>query len=136
MARLNWGNGRGIGLHFVDNEEYYETLGYLSKRPQLVSIYTHKNDISGAWAGQGKLETRVSVRTLPAALRRSFEQSGDDRLSVTDYVRNLVYEHAFDGYRDPTGNRYTYYRFPLDVNAVRDTVPDRYLDDFERGYRM
>lgn len=30
MAKLDW--GRGIGLHFKNNNEYYETLGFLTKR--------------------------------------------------------------------------------------------------------
>lgn len=53
MAQLDWGNG--IGLHFQIDAEYYETLGFLAKNPSLVSVYTHDNDRSGAWAGQGKL---------------------------------------------------------------------------------
>lgn len=32
MAQLNW--GRGIGLHFLDNHEYYETLGVLTKKTE------------------------------------------------------------------------------------------------------
>ena len=132
MAQLHWGTG--IGLHFVDDAEYYETLGYLAKNPPSVEVYTHDNDKSGAWAGQGKLQTQVSKRMLPSGLRRSFVQSGDDRLSVTDYVRNLVYNHAFTQYYDPTGNFYTFYRFPDSVTAVRATVPREYLADFDRGY--
>lgn len=132
MAQLDW--GMGIGLHFRDDEEYYETLGYLAKNPAFVDVYTHDNDKSGAWAGQGKLQTRVNKRNLPEGLRRSFIQSGDDRLSVTDYVRNLVYNHAFDQYYDPTGNFYTFYRFPNSVADVKATVPRIFWADFDRGY--
>ena len=57
MAQLDWGNG--IGLHFQNDAEYYETLGFLAKNPSLVSVYTHDNDRSGAWAGQGKLHTHI-----------------------------------------------------------------------------
>ena len=134
MAQLNW--GIGIGLHFTDNEEYYEILGYLARRPARVYVYTHKNDISGAWAGQGKLETAIPKCQLPSALKRAFDLSGDHRLSVSDYVANLVYNHAFTGFRDPTGNRYTYYRFPESIEDVRNTVPEEYLDAFNRGLRM
>ena len=136
MAQLDWGNGTGIGLHFRNDGEYYETLGYLSKGSRPVVIYTHKNDISGAWAGQGKLETRVNKNVLPIGLKRSFDMSGDHRLSVTDYVANLVYNHSFTRYTDPTGNRYTYYRLPESYVAVRNTVPDEFIEDFDRGYNM
>lgn len=132
MAQLDWGTG--IGLHFRNDAEYYETLGYLAKNPALVDVYTHDNDKSGAWGGQGKLQTKVSKNALPNGLRRSFIQSGDDRLSVTDYVRNLVYNHAFTQYYDPTGNFYTFYRFPNSVKDVKATVPNVFLEDFDRGY--
>ena len=132
MAQLDWGSG--IGLHFKNDKEYYETLGFLAKGPSLVSVYTHKNDRSGAWAGQGKLHNHIDKGMLPAGLRRSFVASGDDRLSVTDYVRNLVYNHAFNEFSDPTGNLYTFYVFPESVGNVRLTVPQKYYADFDAGY--
>ena len=46
MAKLDWGNG--IGLHFRDNEEYYETLAALTKKTRPIDIYTHDNGRSGA----------------------------------------------------------------------------------------
>ena len=132
MVQLDWGTG--IGLHFHDEAEYYETLGYLAKNPALVDVYTHDNDRSGAWAGQGKLQTRVNKSSLPDGLRLSFVLTGEDRLSVTDYVRNLVYNHAFKQYYDPTGNYYTFYRFPNTVADVKATVPRKFWSDFDRGY--
>lgn len=81
MPRLDW--GLGIGLHFYNSEEYYETLGFLSKQPQLVYVYTHKNDLSGACAGQGKLHNNVSLRNLPRPLFETFSESGDDILSIS-----------------------------------------------------
>jgi hypothetical protein len=136
MAKLDWGNGTGIGLHFNNDEEYYEVLGFLSKKPSDVVAYTHENDISGAWSGQGKLETKIGKSQLPAALYRSFVQSGDNRLSVSDYVENLVYNHAFSNFYDPTGNQYTFYIFPESYEAVRNTVPQQYLRNFNIGYNM
>ena len=136
MARLIWGNGTGIGLRFIDNSEYYETLGYLCKTPAEVVVYTHQNDVSGAWAGQGKLETRINKNRLPSGLKRSFDLSGDNRLSVSDYVDNLVQCHAFTRFVDPTGRQYTYHIYPESIQAVRNTVPAQYLRDFDRGYNL
>lgn len=132
MTQLNF--GRGIGIHFYNEEEYYETLGVLSKNPPEVVVYTHDNDKSGAWAGQGKLETYVGKRTLPPALQRAFVESGDNRLSVTSYVKNLIENHKFSEYRDPTGKLYTLYRYPRSVEDVKTTIPRVYLHDFDRGY--
>ena len=134
MAQLNW--GKGIGLHFRDNEEYYEILGYLASHTNCVCVFTHKNDISGAWAGQGKLRTAISKQQLPSALKRAFDLSGDNRLSVSAYVANLVHNHAFTEFRDPTGKRYTYYRFPASIENVRNTVPEDYREAFDRGSGM
>ena len=132
MMQLDWETG--IGLHFSDEAEYYQTLGFLSKNPDLVVVQTHDNDRSGAWAGQGKLHTHVSKRLLPPALYRAFMLSGDDRLSVTEYVRNLVENHGFTRFHDPTGNLYTFYRYPDSVLDVKDTVPSEYEEAFNRGY--
>lgn len=132
MAQLDWGTG--IGLHFRDDAEYYEALGFLTKTPPRVVVYTHDNEKSGAWAGQGKLETQVGKNALPDGLSRSFNVSGDDRLSVTEYVRNLIDNHAFSEFSDPTGNLYTFYRMPSSADDVRATVPAANLADFDRGY--
>lgn len=134
MARLNWGREGAIGLHFLNDEEYYETLGFLTKRSRPVDIYTHDNGRSGAWGGQGKLETHVGINFLPRPLRVAFEQSGDARLSVTDYVQNLR-EHGFTIEQDFAGNKYTYHLFPVSVDAVIDSIEsDEYVEDFLRGY--
>lgn len=134
MAKLDW--GMGIGLHFRNNSEYYEILGFLTKPRCPVVIYTHDNDMSGAWAGQGKLETKIPKHDLPDALKRSFIQSGDNRLSVSDYVENLIVNHNFNQYSDPTGNCYTFYRYPISHEEVLSTIPYEYVNDFYRGYNM
>ena len=136
MARLSWGNSRSIGLRFGSDDEYYFTLGFLCNRKHVV-VYTHKNEVSGAWGGQGKLERSkyAGFSHFPPALLRAFSASGDHRLSVSDYVENLVRVHAFDGFRDPTGNRYTFYRYPTSIDKVRLSVPAAYISEFERGLK-
>ena len=132
MAKLDWGNG--IGLHFRDNEEYYETLGFLTKKTRPIDIYTHDNGRSGAWGGQGKLETHVGIYFLPRPLKEAFEQSGDSRLSVTEYVLNLR-NHGFTIEQDFTGNRYTYHLYPEPIDKIIASIEsDEYLEDFYRGY--
>ncbi len=132
MAQLDW--GKGIGLHFKNNEEYYETLGFLTKKNRPVDIYTHGNGRSGVWAGQGKLETHVGTNILPRPLRIAFQKSGDARLSVTDYVQNLR-NHRFTIEQDFAGNRYTYHLFPVSVDAVIGSIEsEEYVEDFFRGY--
>ena len=88
------------------------------------------------WGGQGKLETHVGTKILPRPLRIAFEQSGDARLSVTDYVLNLK-NHGFTIMQDPSGNKYTYHLFPESVETVVDSIEsDEYVSDFFRGYNQ
>lgn len=71
---------------------------------------------------------------MPRPLREAFEQSGDARLSVTDYVLNLR-NHGFTIKQDFTGNSYTYHLFPESVDAVIASIEsDVYIEDFYRGY--
>ena len=131
MAELNWGNG----FIFQDEREYYETLGFLCKEEEVIKVYIEDNRKAGARGIQGRLRVlKGNYNYFPRPRKCLFESSIDKRPSVTDYVRNLVYNHAFTQYYDPTGNFYTFYRFPDSVTAVRATVPRENLDDFDRGY--
>ena len=133
MARLNWGRDGAIGLDFDDDCAYYETLGFLCQ-PNKVVVYTHENQESGARAFQGKLDKRHYVGALPTALQRSFDASGDPRLSITDYVENLKDNHMFIS-AEPIGT-YTRHFHPAGYDEVRNTVPNEYWNDFDRGYNM
>lgn len=77
MAKLDW--GRGIGLHFKNNNEYYETLGFLTKRSRLVDIYTHDNGRSGAY--RSDIDNLVNRRNTIAHGSRT------DGVADTEYVR-------------------------------------------------
>lgn len=134
MATLNW--GKGIGLNFIDNSDYYYCLGYLTNRSHGIDVYTHDNGRDGAWAGQGKLHNRTNISNHPATFQHSFRQSGDDRLSVSAYVENLVYNHNFSQWYDPTGENFTYYRFPESMENVLSTVPIDFREDFISGFNL
>ena len=49
-------------------------------------------------------------------------------------MKNLIENHKFSEYRDPTGKLYTLYRYPRSVEDVKTTIPRVYLHDFDRGY--
>lgn len=132
MMNLIWRKDDSIGLEFKNESEYFETLGFLAKESRPIDIFTHENQRSGARAPRGKLKINISGN-IPEALALAFAQSNDDRLSVSDYVNNLVHCHAFTRSVDPTGQQYTYHIFPESLEAVRNTVPTRYLRDFDRG---
>lgn len=122
-----------IGLEFPNYDDYYETLGFLSHPRTTVRIYTHKNQQSGAYGSQGKLECTNNILTRP--LLNSFQQSKDNRLSVSSYVNTLIRMHHFQ-LDDPTNQAYTVHVSAPNVTTVRSTVPNNYLPSFDRGYNM
>lgn len=130
MSQLDWGRD----LYFKNKEEYYETLGFLTKTSRPIDVYTHDNGNGGVWGGKGKLETRVGTHILPRPLRAAFESVKDVRFNVTDYVFNLR-NHGFIIKQDFTGYRYTYHLFPESVDTVIKSIEsDVYVEDFFRGY--
>lgn len=132
MEMLDW--GKGIGLHFHNENEYYETIGYLTKnRP--IKIYTHRNERTGAWGYQGKLERVVGQSGMPRPLKEAFNNSGDHRLSVSAYINNLMKNHNFD-FDDPTNTAYTNHIYPRSYDDVLSTIPEKFKPDFIRGYNM
>ena len=51
---LDYGNV----LKFQNENDYYETLGFLSKDEEYIRVYTESNDRAGAWAMQGRMSLR------------------------------------------------------------------------------
>ncbi len=131
MPQLEW-----TSLKFLSNEEYYETLGFLAKDENLVKIYCEDNKKNGAWAKQGRLSVKktLALNYIPRPLSCLFNNSNELRVSESAYVEDLHSNHGFTLEEDPTGNGYTCYLHPISVGTVRDTVPERYQKDFDRGY--
>lgn len=129
--RLDWGNV----LKFNDDHEYYETLGLLCQDEKYVRVYTENNKDAGAWGNQGRMVVLVeNIHGLPRPLEEAFASSKDNRISETEYVRNLQDNHSFTREVDPTGNDFTKYLFKSSIDDVRNTVPNEFLFDFDRGY--
>lgn len=131
MAELNWGNC----LIFHNEEEYYETLGFLCKDEEYIRIYIENNDRAGAWASQGRMSLRnIDIDSLPTALKNAFETSADNRISETRYVKNLRENHCFTKEVDPTGSGFIKRLYKQSLEKVLETVPDDFENDFYRGY--
>lgn len=131
MVELNWGNG----FVFLDEKEYYETLGFLCKEVEVIKVYIEDNRKAGARGIQGRLRVLEGDYTFfPRPLKCLFENSNDKRPSVTDYVRNLRDNHCFSKEVDPTGKEYTTWLYKTSLEDVKGTVPEKYHNDFMRGY--
>lgn len=127
-----------IGIEFKDEHEYYLVLGYLAKHANKqigdIYIYTHENQKSGARAYQGKLQCNISYSNMPNPLKVSFSKSGDNRLSVSDYVESLK-NNGFI----LTGKNgdYTRYIYPPDnIQNILNLISPQYIYDFMNGYNL
>lgn len=128
---LDYGNV----LKFQNENDYYETLGFLSKDEEYIRVYTESNDRAGAWAMQGRMSLRgVDIISLPEALKNAFENSADGRISETKFVKHLKTQHYFTKEVDPTGSNFTKWLYKESLEKVLETVPEQNENDFFRGY--
>ena len=128
---LDYGNV----LKFQNENDYYETLGFLSKDEEYIRVYTESNDRAGAWAMQGRMSLRgVDIISLPEALKNAFETSADGRISETKCVKHLKAQHYFTKEVDPTGSNFTKWLYKESLEKVLETVPEQNENDFFRGY--
>ena len=131
MVRLDWGRD----FVFNNENEYYETLGFLCKDVEVIKIYIEDNRKAGARGIQGRLRVvEGNYKSFPRPLNSLFENSNDKPPSVTDYVRNLIDNHSFKKEVDPTGKGYTTWFYKTSLNDVKKTIPQKYHNDFMRGY--
>ncbi len=125
-VQLHWGENKR--LVFQNIEEYYETLGVLT-RNELTKITWLRDESSGAWGVKGKI-------TCNFTLQRSFwilQQAADqNHIYCNDFVQNLIQHHWFQ--ESPIPSVHTVLIVPRDKAGVLRTVPRAYWYDFERGY--
>lgn len=110
-------------IQFDSPEEYYEFLGFLAKDDGSTKITWEPNDESGAWGEEGRIHFYVGH---PAALSAQLLHTAGtgpivSRVNCNEFVENIIGSNGFvhDGSQDPT--------------AIRKTIPQNYLDDFDRG---
>lgn len=125
----------GRSFVFNDENEYYETLGFICKDVEVIKVYIEDNRKAGARGIQGRLRVvDGNYKSFPRPLKSLFENSNDKRPSVTDYVRNLIDNHSFKKEIDPTGKGYTTWFYKTSLDDVKSTIPKKYHRDFMRGY--
>lgn len=122
---------KGNKLRFQNENEYYETLGFICNEKHYIRVYTESNERLGAWGSQGRLSISTNAIDAPEPLRKAFSESTDNRISETKYVRKLQDNHAFDVEDGDYSKTITF----SSITNVLDTVPDEYKEDFNRGFK-
>lgn len=123
-------------LEFINDQEYYETLGFLAKEKQIIGIITEANEQAGAGGSQGKLtiSSLVDLNSLPTPLKNAFVASPETRISETKFIRHLQENHGFTKETDNSGRNFTKHLSPQSFEVVINSIPGQYIKDFYRGY--
>ena len=112
---------------FETPEIYYETLGFLSKPDGNTAITWEKNQNQGARAHEGRIQCYNNIANFPLPLTRKFTIGTGrslHRINATDFLEDLLDNHNFE-----LGEI-------QDINAIRNTVPQQNIVDFNRGLAL
>ncbi|MBD0850517.1 hypothetical protein [Maribacter arenosus] len=123
MYKQSFGSKKQI--IFNSEGEFYEFLGYLTKNDGTTVLVWEFNDKSGAWAQEG----RILFFSQPQNLRADLSQTAGvgrivSRVNCNEFIENLKQNHSF-----VLGEI-------QDVAAVRNTVPQQFLGDFDNGRQL
>lgn len=113
-------------VRFNAPEDYYEFLGFLSRNDDTTRIVWEDNDEQGAWGPEGRIHFFVDQ---PADLRAVLSHTAGrgnvvSRVNCNEFVEHIITHHAFVS------------EATQDTAAVRATVPQGNLGDFDRGANM
>lgn len=116
--------GRKGQIHFADENEFFEALGFLSKNDGTTSYHWEHNEDQGAWGSEGRIHCYQNISSFPAYFSSAFTAGRGrviHRINCNDYIKYIVDKHAivFGPIQNPA--------------AIRATVPARFRADFDRG---
>jgi len=112
-------------VQFNNEHEYYELLGYLAKSDGTTSLVWEHNEEQGAWGSEGRIQFYTSERPYIVTLPHTAGVGNiESRVNCNEFVQNLNEDHNF-----AYGDR-------QDEDAIRSTIPEDYIADFERGLSL
>ncbi|HEX9825624.1 MAG TPA: hypothetical protein VGA80_03425 [Flavobacteriaceae bacterium] len=109
---------------FETPELYYETLGFLSKSDGTTAITWENNQNQGARAHEGRIQCYNNIGNFPLPLSRKFTAGTGrslHRINATDFLQDLIDNHNF-----ALGEN-------QNLVDIRNTIPQQYQVDFDRG---
>ena len=120
--------GKRNKMRFDSPEEYYETLGFLAKSDDSISLVWEHNENQGAWGSEGRIHCHTNINNFTPPLTRKHTAGRARnviyRINCNEFVKDIVTNHSFD--------------MGSNQNAVtiRNTIPAQYLADFDRGLNI
>ena len=112
-------------MKFESPEIYWETLGFLAKSDGSIAIVWERNEKQGAWGSEGRIHCHSNLAKFTLPLQRKFTRGRArkvlHRINCNEFVNDIKTIHGFEfGEIQPTAR-------------IRETIPEEYLSDFDRG---
>ena len=110
---------------FSNENEYYKALGYLAKSDGTSSIHWENNEQQGAWGSEGRIHFYIKNPPIPGYFKLTSGRPGVvHRTNCNDFIQNIVANHGFvmGGIQN--------------IEAIRNTIPPQYLNDFDNGLTL
>lgn len=112
-------------IQFANESEYYELLGYLAKSDGTTALAWEHNENQGAWGSEGRIKFFIANPPVSANLSQTAGVGNIvTRVNCNDFVENIATDHSFI-----MGET-------QDIQAIRNTIPQPYLNDFNRGLSL
>lgn len=125
MAQLTFGTKQQI--QFGSDNEFFEALGFLSKNNGTTSIHWEHNANQGAWGSEGRIHCYQNIGNFPNYFSNAFSAGVNKiihRINCNEYIEYIVTTHSFQ------------FGHNQDVNAIRNTVSQQHITDFDRGLAL
>ena len=117
--------GRQGQVSFSNENEYYELLGYLAKSDGTSTLTWEHNEDQGAWGSEGRIKFFIGNVPVSASLNHTAGVGNIvSRVNCNDFVENIRTNHSF-----VTGNN-------QNLNSIRNTIPNNFQPDFDRGLNL
>ena len=109
-------------IQFNNESEYYELLGFLAKSDGSTSLAWEHNEDQGAWGSEGRIKFYINNPPISANLSHTAGVGNViSRVNCNEFVENIVTHHNFVMGRNQN------------IDLIRNTIPEEYIDDFNRG---
>ncbi|MBN8585682.1 MAG: hypothetical protein J0M37_11360 [Ignavibacteria bacterium] len=95
MNQLIFGTNQQI--RFATENDFYETLGFLSKSDGTTSLVWEHNETSGAWGSEGRIQCYKNIQKFPVALSAAFTAGVGNilyRINCNEYIEHISQHHA------------------------------------------
>ena len=125
MYRPTFGTNTPPQIRFDSESQYYQALGYLAKSDGTSSIHWEHNEQQGAWGSEGRIHFYVSNPNIPGHFARTAGVGiVTYRTNCNEFIQNLIADHNFVEGRIQ------------DIDNIRGTIPENFINDFNYGLTL